>query len=63
MTRDLDKRLAEIVADVGATISTRHIDGDAPLAVQMLILAELRAMRAELEKLNAAGGTLMANGF
>ena len=34
-----------------------------PLEMQMAILAELRQIRAELVKLNAAGGALMSTGF
>lgn len=47
-----------IVADIGLIIDSPQVDGDAGLALQLLILVELRGLRDDLANLNLGRGRL-----
>ncbi len=52
-----------VIADIVSVLDHPQADGNAALAVQTLILVELRLIRAELVKANARGGALVSSGL
>ena len=63
MRPELSEALALIAADAAAVVDTQFSNVDGPMATQILILAELRLIRAELVKANARGGALVSSGL